>query len=775
MPTHEEFTGVFGGVRWQDPTYIIGWTIDNVGVKGQAEPGELVAGRPYKFFGKWTEHPKYGKQFEFICAVPDIGHTREAVVDYLVRELREHNTGIGEARAHKLYDLFGSDAVRKLRTEPAEVAKQLRIKQEGCHRAALILEASKKIEHTKLSLMEIFGQGQGWPRATIAEVIKRWGPKAPAMIKRDAFLLLTNRFKGAGFHRTDELYLRMGGDPGRLKRQALCAWHSLIEDRAGHTWFPVATAVGGIRAKIDGCETKPGKALRLAIKARWLSLRKDAAGKKWLAPANRAKNEAAIAAHLARLLASPRRWPELENLDPNVSKHQRAELAKAIAAPVGILAGTPGTGKTFTAAALLKLLVAELGPGEIEVVAPTGKAAVRISEAMQDYGLPCQGKTIHRLLQPLTPADGHAGNGWGFRFNEMEPLECSVLVVDESSMIETDLMADLLKACRTGTQILFLGDPYQLPPVGHGAPLRDFLAAGIAQGELTEVRRNAGTIVRACRAIKDGDQSIPVAKRFRTNPDSGINDNLIVLKAPSSAAVLDKLASIYIAAEAGGRDLFEDVQILVALNKQGDASRVKLNRYLQRLVNPDGNPGGPRLGDRPTYQIGDKVICTSNGKYLIQPTGEPEAQGHGAGTDNGKDNGKGACLVFNGEQGRVVQAWDDHTVMRFPDLGDGQGVRLVKVPIKSEWDGNFDLGYAITVHKAQGCEWPVVVVVGDEGAWRIAGREWWYTAVSRASDRCVILGSLSTVARQVKNVGLERRKTFLRELLELSRAEVIDV
>lgn len=739
MPPLEEFSGVYKGTRWVSPDkdFVIGFLECGTTVKGPCEPGELVANLPYRFFGKWETSPKYGKGFSFATFTKDLPHGREAVVQYLLRQLKDHKTGIGHTKAHRLYDHFSSDAVRKLRMEPLVVAKAINISEDQASRASQALEADAKIENTKIELIGILA-GKGFPKTIFPELIERWGARAPSMIKRDAFLLLTKGFPGAGFSRVDNLYLSLGGDPAKLKRQTLCAWHHLTQTGHGDTWHPIEEAEVGIRAKVDGVNVRPVKAVKLGIRSEVLAIYREPDGKKWLTDFNHAKNEANVARLISKFQTAKTEWPEI--IPGLLSSHQDEQLSAAISSPIGILAGTPGTGKSYAAAALIRSIIKEHGAGSVEVVAPTGKAAVRLTEVMNRYELNLQGKTIHRLLQP--GGNGHGTGDWGFRFNESNPLGVPYLVVDECSMIETDLMAFLLRACTVGTHILFVGDPFQLPPVGHGAPFRDMLAMPhhfIPRGELTELRRNEGLIVEACSRIKSGQPFTP-APQFG-DKESGIN--LRVINVGSPAALINQIKGLYESLTAQGkRDPIEDVQILCALNEKSEAGRKKLNPFLQSLLNPKGERSSTNK-----FREGDKIICLTNGMYPshVSTKAPPLA-------------------IFNGELGRVTSVEDPTaTEMLFPDVGDG--ARRIRIPTKGEWSDSFDLAYAITCHKSQGSEWPVVVIITDDAADRVCSREWHYTAISRAKERCIIFGRMATIGRQCRRVILGQRKTFLKELL----------
>ncbi|OGT57704.1 MAG: hypothetical protein A3E01_02905 [Gammaproteobacteria bacterium RIFCSPHIGHO2_12_FULL_63_22] len=734
MATHEELSGVFDRTRWvsADGDYVIGFLESGTVVKGSAEPAELQPGIAYRFFGKWVNDPNYGQQFAFICHVKDLPHSREAVVQYILRAIAGHRTGIGEVTAGRMFDQYHADAVRKLRMEPAMVAAEIGCDLAGATKAAEILQRDARLEDSKIELMGLFAGG-GFHGATIQEAIDRWGIKAPSLVRRDAFLLMTQGIKGSGFSRCDTLYLKLGGDPARLKRQALCAWWGLRNDGAGHTWHRPEVAVKAIRAKIAGTnKINPIKAMRLARRAGMLAVHREN-GNTWLADATKAKNERIVARIVGRMMHSPSNWPAVH--DMNLSLHQQEQLAQALTGQIAILAGTPGTGKTYTAAAVIQAIVAAYTDGDIAIVAPTGKAAVRTTETMIAKGLALRGRTIHRLLEPRDPENGHGSGEWGFAHDENSPLDEKFIIVDEASMLDVDLFASLLRACRPSTHILLVGDPYQLPPVGHGAPLRDMIQAGVPCGLLTEIRRNSGLIVFACRAIKEGTRPM-FAQRF-----DGPEVNLVLTPASDGAAVVNELQRIYQAAIAGGRrNVFEDIQVLTPLNKQSPVSREKLNTFLQRLCNPTGE-----TVNGSEYRVGDKVICLDNGHYPTRESAQVKA------------------AVYNGEQGRVSAISVSHVEFSFPDTGEGP--RELKIPVKGDKAKSFTLGYAITVHKSQGSQWPVVVVIADEAAGRVASRELWYTAASRASERCIILGRSDTVSRQCKRISLRDRKTFLVEML----------
>jgi exodeoxyribonuclease V alpha subunit len=544
------------------------------------------------------------------------------------------------------------------------------------------------------------------------------------------------------------MYVDLGLPLDRLKRRLMCIWRAIRENNDGHTWHPIEVAQVAIAQHITGVPNAAkgwAHAVRLGVKAGWLTTRQDKAGKWFLAEKKAADNEGIIARKLGELLDTKPRltWPDPDTLDVGDSDHQREIAGLVFEGNVGILAGTPGTGKSTLAAAIIKSITGEHGREFTAVIAPTGKAAVRMEEGLNARGLSgIMVGTIHRILG--VSRNGNDGDGWGFLHDENNPLPFDLIVIDESSMVDVDTLASLLKAISRGTLVLFVGDPYQLPPVGHGAPLRDMIAAKLPYGELTEVRRNDGEIVQVCRRIKSGERVQPPARidiangrnwaHFQLGTEAQIRMKLV--------HAIRSLAGVELRPGEPINPVW-DTQVIVALNDKGELNRKAVSEALQAILNPDGEQceGNP-------FRVGDKVICTSNAwlKLLTEDAddfGEPD-------DDEGPQD-----FVANGEIGQVVAITKKHTDVRF-----ASPARTVRVP-RGGKNGNFELGYAITFHKSQGSQWPVVILLADPSANRMASRELWYTGISRAETLVVTIGQLATVARQCRRVALVDRKTFL--------------
>lgn len=784
-------------------------------IKGAPDSGPTLApGVTYRFFGKWEDHPRFGRQFAFAAFVARAGHDRRGVVAYLTTVA----DNVGGKRAERLWEAYGPMAVITLRENPEAVAAAGIMSVEDAKEASQTLHDEGAFEDVKIGLLALFA-GRGFPASKLIRAcIKEWGHRAAKHVNRNPYALLVRKLPGCGWKRVDRLYLDLGKPPARLKRQALVAQAEVRNATSGDTWHQAVKIARAVESAI-GKEANPRQALRLGIRAGLLVKRNDDAGATWLAEASKGKDEGAVAAAVMIENGSENGvlWPRAESLT-GVSDHQREQWARATARRLGILTGTPGTGKTSTVAVAVAQIVERHGANAVAVCAPTGKAATRLTDSFRARGLSIRATTIHSLLE--IGRNGHDGDGWGFARCEDYQLDQQFVIVDEASMLDTSLCASLLAACqgrdvppsepyveeenvvvparcrrcsrkvsdvdslRIGygpecrtrvdaksyapvgcistearrfpaeprieeppLHVLLVGDPYQLPPVGHGAPLRDLIAAGVPRGHLTEIWRNEGLIVRACAAIKDGQHESSLTY------DPATGKNLKHVPADSPQEQLARLLEVISAFERSRKfDPVFGVQVLVATNKSGDLAREMVNKAIQGLLNPNG----ARAEGNP-FRVGDKIICLRNGFY-------PQDGGLPGDSENG-------LYVANGEIGQVSKVEPRVTFARFfsPD-------RNLRIPMgkaaedeASGEDGGqrFDLGYAITCHKSQGSEWPCVIILADgsPGARRVCTREWLYTAISRASQLCITIGREGVLQQMSARVSLEKRKTFLVESL----------
>ena len=496
-------------------------------IKGEAAESGLSPGLCYRFYGYQKDYlnKRTGvsePQFCFDSFVVEKPAGQEAVTTYL-----QQCEGIGPAKALKLWDRHQDDAIRFLREQPEDAADEMKIPYDAAREASELLTQRLCVEKTTVELYGLL-HGRGLPKfkKLVDKIIMDYGSESALVIRRNPYLLM--RYRGCGFMKTDALYVEFGHNPARLKRQTLLRWYAISSDSRGDTWLPWTDARDALTKNIAGSKVRVEDALELGLRAGLLADRIESNGRKWIAEKKKADAEMQSpdsstwpAKSQSRMASSGRRLALLRGI---VTPHQWDQLELALKAVVCVLAGSPGTGKTYCAAALIRLVIQMVGSNQVAACAPTGKAAVRRTEGLQANQVSLKATTIHSLLQ-VEQADAGTGDGWGFRYGQSEPLPFQFVFIDESSMLDTALMGSLLSARGRGCHFLFIGDPNQLAPVGHGAPLRDFISFGLPTGTLTKIERNDGLIVRACAEIRDYKRFSPAVK-----PNLETGDNLALFE-----------------------------------------------------------------------------------------------------------------------------------------------------------------------------------------------------------------------------------------------------
>lgn len=801
-------------------------------IVGNAEQDELTPQLTYKWLGKWDNHHQYGNQFKVETFHLSRPYGKLGVIKYL-----QECPNIGPVAAETLWNAYQGDAVRVLRESPEQVKPLLkRVTLEQLQAASEKLNDLAAMEGISIELTDLL-HGHGFPVRVAKSAVKVWGNKAHDIIARDPYKL--QRFRGCGFIKCDKLYLGLGLPPTKLRRQTLCAQYSLAADRNGHTWFPIEVMASAVKAHFGSQPAgraeqladakhraiEPLRALELGIRARRFVTRRDCkecwgkgetlipdifdgsvmelatcpscggtGGKQWVAEAVKAAAELDIAEMVVTKLTIPKMWPtigEVKDCAPDLTDHQTEHLARALSSPLAILGGSPGTGKTFTLAALVKAIIAKWGENSVAVCAPTGKAAVRCTETLAKYKIRgIRATTIHTLLGVDMAGSSGGGNkddsdresdGWSFKHNRRNPLPFRFVICDECSMLSSNLMRSFLAGCYGSANVLLVGDVNQLPPVESGAPLRD-LRKVLPFGELTEIHRNAGTAVRACAAIRDG---LPIPIDVQIDLTEGQPPKNLVLHGATRDEASRVIVNLVkkVAAEKK-YDPIWGVQVCVATNKSGPLSRRELNKQLQAILNPHGQGHA-----QSPFRVGDKVICVKNTRLPLARYEFGEYR---------KEDGGLQTLICNGEFGKVFDAQPTKTVVMFGGGNDSSPGRVViitrKAGVKPDKDGgavpdkrkgddenespaeektdtgcDLDLGYAVTTHKMQGSSAPYVIIALDEnqaGDHGVCDRGWIFTAISRMETECHLVGRRDTVKKMAARNFIDKRQTFLAETIE---------
>jgi exodeoxyribonuclease V alpha subunit len=702
-------------------------------IKGECQDGDLKSGVIYRFDGEWKNHPKYGQQFCFHSFCQPTPVTRDAIESYL-----STCYGIGEMRATKIYDMFGHDCIKQIKNNPS-ILKQIKgitpEIAEGVQKSLLERESQEQLIIELKSLLS----GFGIPKRVFNLLQVDFGTAAAEKIRENPYLL--TEYKGVGFLKADEIYLSLSKPKNSILRQKYAMKYIVSNDTTGSVWLEQKKVLSDLSKLIDQNtegKSSPLEALTEAINGELLTQTCEN-NTFYIGLPQYDYAEQFVAEWLSKRVEQESRFPkELHYNNENIpSEHQLEQYKNATKSSVGLLTGSPGTGKTWIVGRVIETLRKNGEP--VFVCAPTGKAALRVVESLKLQGVNVIATTIHSLLY------AQVVNGtWQFQFNETNRLQCKYLIVDESSMIDILLLKSLLQATPNDCNVLFVGDPDQLSPVGRGAPLRDMIAAEIPCGKLTEIRRNSGEIVQACANIRDNKKVEYIGKTLESP------ENLIILKTPQE--LKDVMKTIEQIHKKEGESVL-NTQIIVAINEKSPLSRNKLNDSLQDYFNPlpTGN-AEQYLSKVKKFRMGDKIICLSNGIADTTRTGVQVRVANG-------DIGTIENIV---KEGLIVSLNNDMIIV--PSFNDTWG--------ESDWD----LGYAISGHKSQGSEWPVVIVILDSSfsAGMICDRHWIYTTISRAKKRCYLLGNQLSIEAMSKISKMWNRKTLLKERFLMQKWSFLD-
>ncbi len=674
-----------------------------VGLLPGVSPGNRV-----KLLGRFIENPRYGEQFEVRSFSPAIPTDLAGLERYLGSGAFP---GIGPVLAHRIVEQLGEESFAVLEDDLERLAA---VPGLGVRRAMELANGWRGAKGQRDLL--VFLQAHGLSAAISQRLVRHLGPRALDRLREEPHRIAQG-VPGIGFRLADRIALALGTSPGAPSRVDAAIVHVLAEaTAAGHVYAPEAFLGEALdRLGVPGDAVADALA-RLEGEERVTVERGEAGLRIFPAPLHAAEVESAslvCSLALGDPPGQPLDGPEAlavveESALVRLSPGQLEALTAAIREKVLVVTGGPGTGKTTLVRALLRLW--ELRGVRPLLGAPTGRAAKRLAEATGHAA-----QTLHRLLE-WSPSLGDFARG------PDRPLEAEAVLVDEASMIDLPLLHRLLLALPRQAQLVLVGDADQLPSVGPGAVLRDLLDSGRVQStRLTEVFRQSGRslITAAAHQIRAGLEPAPGAP--------GDDFLFVEREDPDEAArAICELVAHELPAR-HGLSPREDVQVLTPMHR-GAAGTRALNEALQRALNPDGPE--LRLGERLLRQ-GDRVMQLRN--------------------DYERD-------VFNGDVGRVLRV-DAPGGRLWVEL-DGRELEVDR----DELD-DLALAYACSVHKAQGSEYPAVVLALLDQHQPMLQRNLLYTAVTRARKLAVIVGSRRALGRAVANARQGDRFSWLAERL----------
>lgn len=686
---------------------------------------ELVAGEQAIFTGEWTEHPRYGKQFRAeaiqILKPTSVLGIRRFLSSGLIR-------GIGPKAARQIVEAFGEDTLEVLSEHPERL---LELKGFGKARVKMITESFQQQLYIRESM--VYLQSLGIQPAMAAKISQFYGEATRTSIQTNPYCLCTD-IENFGFPAADRIAATLGFPKDAPQRLQSALVYTLMNAAvsSGHCYLPAQLLLQeASRLTQVSQELIRVQMQSLVLSRRLIQESDDEETRVYLPEYYLAEEE--VCDRLRLLVEqAPRsnralKQKALEQFERTeqirFSPLQRDAILCALELGTLIITGGPGTGKTTIINCIITLLSHK---GGVMLCAPTGRAAKRMTEATG-----VEAKTIHRLLE-------YNGEENAFLHDDGSPLKASCIICDETSMVDLMLMRALLRAIRPGTRLILVGDADQLPSVGAGNVLGDLLRSSVIPSvRLTDIFRQQAEsqIVINAHRINHGEMPVLNARQSdfffeRQLSASACAQSIVRL-------VQQRLPDFMHYTDA---ERLRSIQVL-APQKNGDTGVHTLNTLLQNALNPpDGQPS--LTWSDTVFREGDKVMQTRN-NYLLEWVREDET-------------GTG---IFNGDLGIIeeIDEQENTLTVRFDD-------DRTAVYTSAEMD-NLDLAYCMSVHKAQGSEFPVLVMPVCACPYPLQTRNLFYTALTRAQKLVVLVGDEAIIAHMVQNDHVSHRYTTLAERL----------
>ena len=666
----------------------------------------VMPGVEVQVTGHWTDHPKFGRQFQVETSKYLLPTSASGIERYLASGVLP---GINEVYAKAIVRKFGDKTLDILDHHPERLSEVPGI---GGKRLQAIVDAWGKAAESREEM--IFLEGLGISPAMARKIINRYPGRSPSQLVRQNPYRLAREVEGIGFLTSDRIAASLGIAQDAAIRIASGLAYTLDQSsQSGHVYLPKSRlldeAARLLNASPDALDKGYQEALAChAIVA--LQFPEEPEPSCYLPRMEDGETNLAVLvnAHLANHFPSFERLKQLPQRPGEIvlNDEQRQAVKTALTAPISIITGGPGVGKTTVIRSVVDLAIAN--KWKILLAAPTGRAAKRLSESAKYV----TASTIHRMLK-YDPATND------FQFNQGNRLECDILIVDEVSMLDQELAESLLAAVAPDTRLVLVGDKDQLPSVGPGAILHDLLECGrIPVVSLKRIYRQAdgSRIITSAHDVNEG--RLPDL----SNPPKGTQGEFYFYETdqPQNCQEFITRLCSHSVPEFFGLDPLEDIQVLTPMRK-GECGTVALNQKLQEVLNPP-SPEKPELtltgtDQQRIFRLGDRVMQTKN-NYDKQ--------------------------VFNGDMGRIVAV--DREAKSFSVAFDKETVSYQANECQQLLHA-----YAVTIHKSQGCEFPAVIapLLGQHHV--MLQRNLLYTAITRAKKLFILTGSANAVRHAVEN------------------------
>ncbi len=677
--------------------------------------------------GKWGSHPSFGKQFEAEFLERLMPQSATEILSYLSGRIIK---GVGPKTAARIVDCFGDQTLQIMERSPQMLAQVPGI---SAAKATAIGEEFR-LQVGMRHLMEFFTLHQ-LPADLAVRTYKLYGENTVELLYDDPYLLMDDGLD-APFGAVDRFAIELGvsgDDPRRVESGVL--FELRYNQAGGHCFLPEQKLILATQQLLSVDFDAVQQSIERLIEANRL-VRDQLAGITIIYLPELYQAEVYCSRRLLQFASA--HFPEPPMLNKKLQKaaeccgitysaQQEQAICQAVSTGLLIITGGPGTGKTTIVNGLISLYTQmDL---TCVLAAPTGRAAKRLTEVTG-----CEASTIHRLLD--AGIDPHTGK-LIFARDEANPLKADVVIIDEMSMADIQLLYSLMQAIRDGTRLVFVGDPDQLPPVGPGFPLKDMLRSQILPSvQLTEIFRQAQKSLIVMNAHRVNHGKMPELRERK--------NDFFFLPQNSETAVADTLVGLCVTRLPKNMGIPpEQIQVL-SPTKRGACGTANLNKLLQQSLNPPSAQKREHKFGEMTFREGDRIMQIRNNYDIIWKKCDGSAVGTG---------------VFNGDVGIIKKI--EPSMEQMTVLFDNR-----EVDYDFSQLGELELAYAMTVHKSQGSEYRAVILAAWNSSAYLLTRSILYTAITRAKELLIIAGREDTIAAMVENANISRRYTGLKLRLE---------